>query len=84
VESSQQPAKEASPFGSEEANEEVDHRGDEDDACSDVVQVVQSLLFGHHIQVPAGYNIHTYTHTCAQTNTRIQTFSTYEDTHTHT
>lgn len=54
VESSQQPAEEAGPLGSEEANEEVDHCGDEDDASSNVVQVVKSFLIGHHVQVPAG------------------------------
>lgn len=49
VESSQQPAEEASPLGSEEADKEVNHRGDEDDACSKVVQVIESFLIGHHI-----------------------------------
>lgn len=63
VESSQQPAEEAGPLGSEEADEEVNHRGDEDDACGDVVQVVESFLIGHHIQVPAGCETQTYTHT---------------------
>lgn len=67
VESSQQPAEEAGPLGAEETNEEVGHSGDKDDAGGDVVQVVESLLIGHHIQVPAGYNIqtHTHTHACA-------------------
>lgn len=37
VESSQQPAEEASPLRAEEADEEVYHCGDEDDACSKVV-----------------------------------------------
>lgn len=67
VESSQQPAKEAGPLGAKEADEEVNHRGDEDEPCSNVVQVVESFLIGHHVQVPAGYNTraHTRTHTQA-------------------
>lgn len=74
VQSSQQPAEEASPLGSEEANEEVNHCGGEDDACSNVVQVVQSFLIGHHIQVPAGYNRHT----------QRQTYNHIKHTHPHT
>lgn len=68
VESSQQPAEEAGPLGSEETDEEVNHCGDEDDACSHVVQVVQSFLIGHHVQVPAGYNTHANTCTHKQTH----------------
>lgn len=62
VEASQQPAEEASPLGAEEADEEVNYCGSEDDARSNVVQVVESFLIGHHIKVPAGYNTHTHTH----------------------
>lgn len=62
MESSQQPAEESSPLRSEEADEEVDHSGDEDDTRRNVVQVVESLLIGHHIQVSAGYT-HTHTRT---------------------
>lgn len=79
VESSEQPAEEASPLGAEEADEEVNHRGDEDDACSKVVQVVESFLIGHHVQVPAGYNTHTQTHR----QTHIHTISNISNTHTH-
>lgn len=83
VESSQQPSEEASPLGSEEADEEVNHRGDEDDACCEVVQVVESFLIGHHVQVPASCDTHMYTHT--DTHTRIfRTIQTYQTTHTHT
>lgn len=78
MESGQQPAEEAGPLGTKEADEEVDHCGDEDDSCGDVVQVVKSPLIGHHVQVPAGYNTHTHTDKC--TNTRFQIFPT----HTHT
>lgn len=49
VQPCQQPAKEAGPLGSKEADEEVDHRGDEDDAGGPVVQVVESLLIGWHV-----------------------------------
>lgn len=85
VESSQQPAEEAGPLGSEEADEEVNHSGDEDDACSHVVQVVQSFLIGHHVQVPAGYNTYTHTrkHMHTQTDTQFQTFQTHPPTCTH-
>ena len=82
VESSQQPAEEAGPLGSEETNEEVDHSGDEDDTCGDVVQVVESLLIGHHIQVPAGYNTHTNMRADRCTYTQIQIFPAH--THTNT
>lgn len=73
MESSQQPAEEASPLGSEEADKEVDHGGDEDDARGHVVQVVESFLIGHHVQVPAGYNTHTQT----DTDTHISNTHTY-------
>lgn len=76
VKSSQQPAEEAGPLGAEETNEEVDHSGDKDDARGDVVQVVESLLIGHHIQVPAGYNIQTNTHTHACTFRHNKQFPT--------
>lgn len=49
VESSQQPAEESSPLRSKEADEEVDHSGGQDDARRNIVQVVQSLLIGHHV-----------------------------------
>lgn len=61
VQPRQQPAEEAGPLGSKEADEEVDHRGDEDDASGQVVQVVESLLIGRHVQVPAGCHTHTHT-----------------------
>lgn len=63
MESSQQPAEEAGPLGSKEADEEVYHCGDEDDACGKVVQVVESFLIGHHVQVPASCDAHTHRHT---------------------
>lgn len=81
VESSQQPAEEASPLGSKEADEEVNHRGDEDDACSKVVQVVESLLIGHHVQVPAGYNTQAYKHT--RTDTQTHNFKCFKHFHPH-
>lgn len=62
MESSQQPAEESGPLGAEEADEEVNHCGGEDDACSNVVQVVESFLIGHHVKVPAGCNMHTHAH----------------------
>lgn len=62
MESSQQPAEESSPLRAKEADEEVGHSGDEDDTRRNVVQVVKSLLIGHHIQVSAGYKrTHTQT-----------------------
>ncbi len=82
VKSSQQPAEEASPLGPEEADEEVDHSGDEDDACCEVVQVVESFLIGHHVQVSAGYNTHTHTHK-TDTHTLI-CMHAHIDTHAHT
>lgn len=86
VESSQQPAEEASPLGSKEADEKVNHRGDEDDACCHVVQVVESFLIGHHVQVPAGCN-NTRTHTQTDTQTHISNISntpTYTPTYSNT
>lgn len=84
VESSQQPAEEAGPLGAEETNEEVGHSGDKDDAGGDVVQVVESLLIGHHIQVPAGYNIQTHTHTHMRAHSdTTNNFPHYHQTHTH-
>lgn len=75
VESCQQPSEEAGPLGSEEADKEVDHCGDKDDARGDVVQVVESLLIGHHVQVPASYSTNTHRHTGRRT--QIQMFSTH-------
>ena len=66
MESSQQPAEESCPLRSKETDEEVDHSGDEDDTRRNVVQVVESLLIGHHIQVSAGCK-HTHTHTHTHT-----------------
>lgn len=72
MESSQQPAEESSPLRSEKADEEVYHSGDEDDTRRNVVQVVESLLIGHHIQVSAGYKCtHARTHVHTQTHTHI-------------
>lgn len=84
VESSQQPSEEASPLGSEEADEEVNHRGDEDDACSEVVQVVESFLIGHHVQVPASCDTHMYTHTDTHKHVYFEQFKhTKPRTRTH-
>ena len=82
VESSQQPAEEASPLGAKEAYEEVNHRGDKDDPCGDVIQVVESFLIGWYIQVPAGCETHTHTHTHTQRNR--QTDKRFKHIHPHT